>query len=191
MTKLHGLLRNDNLKITAAGVPLLADALVDQLVPLTRVDWRPAVPGSQDALDRVMADPRRAKANELALARMLAAGAQLVDVRQAKDALGLEPRTFLHAGPPITWDRFSGPMRGAFLGAAIFEGIAENAEDAEKILATGGIDWEPCHHRDAVGPMAGIVTPSMWVFELLDPSTGNRSWCSLNEGLGKVRRLFG
>lgn len=188
MTRLHGLLQKDNLKITTAGVPLLADALAVQQVPVTRVDWRPAVPGSQDALNRVMADGRRAEANSLALARMLAAGAQLVDVRQAKDALGLEPQTFLHAGPPLTWERASGPMRGALLAGAIFEGIAGISEGAEKILASGGIDWEPCHHRDAVGPMAGVVTPSMWMFELLDPTTGNRSWCSLNEGLGKVLR---
>lgn len=188
MTSLHGLLQNENLKITTAGVPLLADALDEQLVPVTRVEWRPAVSGSQESLDRVMADPRRKEANSLALAKMLAAGAHLVDVRQAKDALGLEPGTFLHAGPPITWERASGPMRGALLGGAIFEGIAENPEGAEKILSGGGIQWEPCHHRDAVGPMAGVVTPSMWLFELLDPSTGNRSWCSLNEGLGKVLR---
>jgi hypothetical protein len=188
MTRLHGLLQNQNLKIATAGVPLLADALDEQLVPVTRVEWRPAISGSQESLDPVMADPRRQEANSLALTKMLAAGAQLVDVRQAKDALGLEPGTFLHAGPPITWERASGPMRGAFLGGAIFEGIAEHPEGAEKILASGGLEWEPCHHRDAVGPMAGVVTPSMWMFELLDPSTGNRSWCSLNEGLGKVLR---
>ncbi len=188
MSKFHGLLQNDNLKVTTAGVPLLADSLANQQVPLTRIDWRPAVPGSQTSLDRVMADGRRSEANSIALARMLAAGAQLVDVRQAKDALGLDSRTFLHAGPPITWERASGPMRGALLGGAIFEGIADNPEGAEKILSSGGVAWEPCHHRDAVGPMAGVVTPSMWMFELLDPSTGNRSWCSLNEGLGKVLR---
>lgn len=188
MNELRGLLQNNNLKIATAGVPLLADALSDQLVPLSRIDWRPAVPGSQEALNRVMADGRRDGANSLALARMLAAGALLVDVRQAKDALGLEPGTFLHAGPPLTWERASGPMRGALLGGTIFEGIASDAETAEKILSSGGIDWEPCHHRDAVGPMAGVVTPSMWMFELLDPTTGNRSWCSLNEGLGKVLR---
>lgn len=188
MSKFNGLLDNNSLKVTTAGVPLLADALADQQVALSRVDWRPAVPGSQQSLDKVMADSRRSEANALALTRMLAAGAQLVDVRQAKDALGLDAQTFLHAGPPITWDRASGPMRGALLGGALFEGIAETEADAEKILSSGGIDWEPCHHRDAVGPMAGVVTPSMWMFELLDPSTGNRSWCSLNEGLGKVLR---
>ncbi|HUW78170.1 MAG TPA: DUF1116 domain-containing protein [Candidatus Nanopelagicaceae bacterium] len=188
MTKFQGLLEMEDIKVATAGVPLLADALSDQLVALTRVDWRPAVPGSQAALDRVMADVRRTSANSLALTRMLATGAQLVDVRQASEALNLETRTFLHAGPPLTWENASGPMRGALIGGVIFEGYADNPEAAEKLLASGGIKWEPCHHRNAVGPMAGVVTPSMWMFELLDPSTGNHSWCSLNEGLGKVLR---
>ncbi len=188
MTRLKGLLQKSDLHIATAGVPLLADALVDQQVPVARVDWRPAVFGTQESLDLVMADSRRDGANATALAKMLTAGAQLVDVRQAKDALGLSAQTFLHAGPPISWERASGPLRGAMIGGAIFEGAAATPAEAEKLLAAGSIEWEPCHHRDAVGPMAGVVTPSMWMFELVDPSTGNKSWCSLNEGLGKVLR---
>ena len=59
-----------------------------------------------------MADPRREAGQRAgAVARMLAAGAELVDVRPASEALGLERGTFLHAGPPLDWDRASGPMR--------------------------------------------------------------------------------
>ena len=36
--------------------------------------------------------------------------------------------------------------------------------------------------------MAGVVSPSMWVFVLRDEVHGNTSWCTLNEGLGKVLR---
>ena len=36
--------------------------------------------------------------------------------------------------------------------------------------------------------MAGVVTPSMWMFVLEDLQTGARTHCSLNEGLGKVLR---
>ena len=36
--------------------------------------------------------------------------------------------------------------------------------------------------------MAGVVSPSMWVFVLEDPNTGRTAVCSLNEGLGKVLR---
>jgi hypothetical protein len=36
--------------------------------------------------------------------------------------------------------------------------------------------------------MAGVVSSSMWMFELRDPVHGGSAWCSLNEGLGKVLR---
>jgi hypothetical protein len=169
-------------------VDLLADALDAQAATATRVDWRPPMAGTEDALVRVLADPRRAAANDEALSRMLGAGAQLVDVRPAREALGLEPGEFLHAGPPIEWDRASGPLQGALIGAALLEGLAASAQDAEAALARGRLSWEPCHARGAVGPMAGVVSPSMWVFELRDESHDGTAWCSLNEGLGKVLR---
>jgi hypothetical protein len=120
---------------------------------------------------------------------MLGAEAHLVDVLPASEALGLERGQFLHAGPPVDWDRASGPLRGALIGALLFEGMADTPEGAERLLATGeGVSWEPCHSRGAVGPMAGVVSPSMWVFCLRDEVNGNTAWCSLNEGLGKVLR---
>jgi hypothetical protein len=177
-----------NLDVAAAGVPRLADALDQQGVRNRRVEWRPPMDGSDPHLHQVMADVRRSAANALSLSRMLNSGAVLIDIKQADEALNLEEGSFLHAGPPISWDEASGPMRGALIGAVIFEGLAKSPEEAERALASGSFQWEPCHDRDAVGPMAGIVTPSMWMFELEDPSTGNRSWCSLNEGMGKVLR---
>jgi hypothetical protein len=79
-------------------------------------------------------------------------------------------------------------MRGALIGAMLFEGMAQTPEEAESALAAGQVTLEPCHHRDAVGPMAGVVSPSMWVYELRDEVHDHTSWCSLNEGLGKVLR---
>ncbi len=174
--------------VAAAGAPLLADALTAQAVAVERVDWRPPMAGSEDHLARVLADPRRPEANRVALDRMLAAGAHLVDVRPAGEALGIDKGTFFHAGPPIDWARASGPLRGALIGAALFEGLAQAPEDAERLLAGAATTLDPCHHHGAVGPMAGVVSPSMWVFELTDPVSGRRAWCSLNEGLGKVLR---
>jgi hypothetical protein len=114
--------------------------------------------------------------------------ALLVDVLPAADALGLRPGEFLHAGPPIEWERASGPLRGALIGATLLEGLATDPAAAERLLAAGGASLEPCHHHAAVGPMAGVVSASMWMFALEDPTTGRRSYCSLNEGLGKVLR---
>jgi hypothetical protein len=190
--------------VATAGVSLFTETLVQQAVPVTAVDWRPPQvaghPGTAADvaadLARVMADPRRAEANATATRRMLAAGARLVDVRPAREALGLEPGTFLHAGPPLEWERASGPMRGALQGAMVFEGLAADPDAAGEVLAaTAGpvgsgkpVVLDPCHHHSTVGPMAGVVSPSMWVFELENPDTGGRAWCSLNEGLGKVLR---
>ena len=174
--------------VVTAGAEMLADAVASQAVATHRVAWQPPA-GDAAALAAVVADRRRRTANEQALARMLAAEATLVDVRPASDALGLEPGQFLHAGPPVDWERASGPLRGALIGAMLLEGLADSPDAAEVALAAGdGVGWEPCHHRGAVGPMAGVVTPSMWVLELRDEVHGNTSWCSLNEGLGKVLR---
>ncbi|MFC7594439.1 DUF1116 domain-containing protein [Terrabacter sp. GCM10028922] len=185
---LGGLLSRD-ITVAAVGVSLFADALRAQAVSVIEAAWQPPLSGTALGLSRVIADPRRDAANAEALRRMLAAGADLVDVRPASEALGLERGTFLHAGPPITFDRASGPLRGALVGAMLLEGLATTAEEAEAKLEKGdGITLEPCHHRDAVGPMAGVISPSMWLYELRDEVHDNTSWCSLNEGLGKVLR---
>lgn len=180
------LLRSEPVIVTA-GTAALAQALTDQAVPVVEVDWRPPVPGTEAALAKVLADPRREAANALALERMTATRPQVVTVAPAAELLGLDPGTFLHAGPPITWDRTSGPMRGALIGAALFEGLAATPEEAETRFASGEYTLEPCHHRGAVGPMAGVVSPSMWMWVVEDE--GRRAVCSLNEGLGKVLRM--
>jgi hypothetical protein len=95
----------------------------------------------------------------------------------------------LHSGPPISWDGMCGPMRGAVIGAAIFEGWAANAEEAERLAGSGGIVFDACHHRGAVGPMAGVVSPSMPVVVVENTAGGNRAFATLNEGLGKVLRF--
>ena len=174
--------------VVTAGAELLADALTAQAVPTTRVDWQPPVTGTETALVRTMTDPRRHSANTTASERMLAARAALVDVRPASQALALPPDHFLHAGPPVTWERASGPLRGGLIAGMLLEGLADSPEQAERRLASGQVTWEPCHHRGAVGPMAGIVSASMWMMELRDEVHNHTAWCSLNEGLGKVAR---
>jgi hypothetical protein len=191
MTAKHttdSLLAGDPLVVTA-GLGLLQEGLAAQATVTQPVAWRPPVAGCQKPLAAVMADPRREMANRTALDRLISATPHLVDVRPAHDALGLEPGRFLHAGPPITWDRASGPLRGALIGAAMLEGLAGTPEEAERLMAaSSGVTLEPCHHHRTVGPMAGVVSPSMWVFEVLDTTHGGRAYCTLNEGLGQVLR---
>jgi hypothetical protein len=175
--------------VVNVGLDLLAESVEGQAAPVTRVDWRPPLPGTEDDLATVALDPVRPAANAEALARMLAVQARLVDVVPAHEAVGLERGEFLHAGPPITWERASGPLRGALMGAAVLEGLVDTPEEAAALFAGGlHVRLEPCHHRRSVGPMAGVVSPSMWMVVLEDPDTGARTHCTLNEGLGKVLR---
>jgi len=108
----------------------------------------------------------------------------------ARDVIpGMAEDLFLHAGPPIPWERMAGPLRGAVLGGLILEGRAANAEEAEDLAASGAVRFEPCHAHGAVGPMAGLITPSMPVWILEDRAFDDRrTFCTLNEGLGKVLR---
>jgi hypothetical protein len=175
-------------RVITAGIDLLADAAESQAAAVTRVDWRPPLDGTGTDLAEVMGDPRRVEANATAVRRMLETQAHLVDVMPAGDALGLAREDFLHAGPPITWDRASGPLRGALMGAAAFEGLVDDPEQAALLYENGELNLAPCHHHRAVGPMAGVVSASMWMFVLEDPATGAPAYCSLNEGLGKVLR---
>ena len=175
--------------VVNVGADLFADAVEDQAVPATRVDWRPPMEGTEADLAAVAADPLRRAANARALAAMLDVTATLVDVAPASEVLGLERGEFLHAGPPIEWERASGPLRGALMGGAALEGLVDDPEAAVPLFESGtSVRLEPCHHRSAVGPMAGVVTPSMWMFVLEDQASGRRTYCSLNEGLGKVLR---
>jgi hypothetical protein len=174
--------------VVAAGVDVFSDALRAQGADVHDVDWRPPGFGSPADLAALALDPRRAAANRTAVERVMAAGSHLVDVRPAHEVLDLPPRTLLHAGPPIDWADASGPLRGALIGAVLFEGWAGSVEEAEQLLAGGAVALDPCHHHRTVGPMAGVTSPSMWMWCLEDPVQGGRAYCNLNEGLGKVLR---
>ncbi len=129
------------------------------------------------------------QANAEAVRRIQAAQPWLEDLRPAREAIpALRDRRLLHAGPPITWDRMCGPMRGAVIGACLSEGWAESPEAAEALAARGEIAFDPCHHHGAVGPMAGIISPSMPVFVVRNRAARNLAYSTLNEGLGKVLR---
>ena len=123
---------------------------------------------------------------------MLAGDPVLVDVVPAGEAIaGLGARDILHAGPPIGWERMCGPMRGAVTGIAVFEGWAKDLGDAEAKAAAGAFRFEPNHHYDAVGPMTGMTTVSQPLLVVENRAFGNRAYCAINEGLGKVMRFGG
>lgn len=129
------------------------------------------------------------QANREATDRMIEARPVLVGLGRALDVVpGMSEDLLLHAGPPITWERASGPMQGAIIGALIFEGRAQDAAEAERLVTSGRIRLEPCHHHRAVGPMAGVTSASMQVYILENKTHGNFAYSNLNEGYGKVLR---
>lgn len=128
-------------------------------------------------------------ANSEAVERIVEARPVLTGLGKALDLIpGMHENLLLHAGPPIGWEKASGPLRGALIGALIFEGRARDEEEAERLIVSGEVELAPCHHHSAVGPMAGVISPSMAVYEVENRTHGNRAFSNLNEGYGKVLR---
>jgi hypothetical protein len=188
MSKLFGA----ELHVVNAGIASFAAAIQRAGAGVTQVEWAP--PGEGDraaaaAVARLTGHPAVEAANRKAFDAYAAAQPVLEGIGSARDHLpGMADRTILHAGPPIEWTRMCGPMRGAIAGAILLEGWADDLDAARRLAASGGVRFAPCHHHDAVGPMAGIVSPSMPVWILRNAAGANRAFCTLNEGLGKVLR---
>ncbi|GJL80899.1 MAG: hypothetical protein DHS20C01_05330 [marine bacterium B5-7] len=177
------------LRVATAGIDLIDEALISQQVIPTSTHWRPpSEPGLASILSNIALSSAVRVANQAALERLTSARPHLIGITTALEAVGLETGCFLHAGPPIQWQNTSGPLRGALIGAALLEGVADSPEDAMGKFERGEFHMEPCHHRGAVGPMAGVVSSSMPMSIIEDSVTGRRAYCTLNEGLGKVLR---
>ena len=129
------------------------------------------------------------QANRTAVERMMATRPTLKGIGLARDVIpGMADDLLLHAGPPIEWARASGPLRGAVIGALLFERRARDEAEAAALVERGEVRLEPCHHHGAVGPMAGVISSSMKVYVVEDTASGHRTFSNLNEGYGKVLR---
>jgi hypothetical protein len=128
-------------------------------------------------------------ANQTAVDKIMNARPILKSVATAKDVIpGMKNNLFLHAGPPIEWARMSGPLRGAIIGAMLFEKMATSEAEAIAMVERGEVEFDSCHHHGAVGPMAGVTSASMKVYVVENAEHGNKSFSNLNEGYGKVLR---
>ena len=186
---MHTLFKSE-LKVINIGLPTFRKALEDAQVQSLQVDWRPPISVDPARLQRVKSMRLNIeKANAKALEIILGGMPQLIGMGQAIDVIpGMKSNLLLHAGPPITWKRMCGPMRGAIVGALLYEKKAADADEAERLAASGEIEFAPCHEHDSVGPMAGIVSGSMPVFIVKNEQYGNVAYSTMNEGLGKVLR---
>ena len=176
------------IKVLNIGLESFAESLRHQDVPVVDLDWRPprsSVPHLAFTKNGISID----EANAEVVRRINAGRPMLVSLALARDVIpGMTENMILHAGPPIKWERMCGPTRGAIMGALVYEGLAASVEEAVQLVVGGSVQFEPCHHHHAVGPMAGVVSPSMPVWVVENETFGNQAFCTLNEGLGKVLR---
>jgi hypothetical protein len=182
------------LKAINLGLDSFAENLRACGAEAVQVRWRPPAGGDEamiKALDRMALHARVdvEAANAEATARILKGKPTLVGVGTALEVVpGMTKTTVLHSGPPLAWKDMCGPMRGAVIGGLIYESLAKDRAEAEALASSGKIKFDPCHHHDSVGPMAGVMTASMPVWILENAAFGNRAYCTFNEGLGKVLR---
>jgi hypothetical protein len=132
------------------------------------------------------------EANRRAAEAVCSAQPVLVDIRPARDVMpGLGDRTILTSGAPLSWDDYTGGQRTAVIGGALFEGLADNAEQADARLRSGEIEVAGCHDYGCVGSLAGVTTPSMPVLVVEDARSGTRGFCTLFEGKSPARLNYG
>jgi hypothetical protein len=187
MTGVRQLLLDPPPVVATAGIEVLAAALEAQGVEVHRTEWMPPEPGTAAALAALAEDAGVVEGNATAIARMTGVRPHLTGIATARDVIaGVTDHLLLHAGPPIEWRDASGPLRGAIMGALLYEGVAATPEEAAALAASGHIELSPCHHHLAVGPMAGVVSPSMPVAVVTDGDM--TAYATLNEGLGRVLR---
>jgi len=128
-------------------------------------------------------------ANQECLGRIQEGTAIWADVRLARDVIpGMADHTVLHAGPPLTWDKMCGPMRGAVIGASMFEGWARTPEEAVALAERGALRFDSGHHPHTIGPKSGINAPAMQVNVVRHRRFGIDTYSTLYMGIGKVLR---
>lgn len=176
-----------------AGLSSFADSITAAGGTALQLDWRPPAEGDVEvgrALARLVGDSAVDAANDVAFGRYLSSRPVLAGVGKAIESIpGMTEKMLLHSGPPIEWERMCGPMQGAVVGAIIFEGWAADPDSARALVASGDVAFDACHHHGAVGPMAGVISPSMPVWLVEDAEHGGHAFSNMNEGLGKVLRF--
>ncbi|SVC74898.1 uncharacterized protein METZ01_LOCUS327752, partial [marine metagenome] len=192
MTNKKNLFQQD-IRIINVGLQGFSQAIKEQDVPVQEIDWRPPADGDanlinilksihydQDLFGKVN------NANAIVIERIQNANPQIIDIVSAQEAMNLPPFTILHAGPPVSWERMCGPQKRAVLGAIQFESWAKNEIEALELVTKEKVELYPCHKFNAVGPMTGIISPSMPVLVIQNETYGNYGYSTFNEGRGNT-----
>lgn len=183
-------------RIINIGLKSFAEVADEFGCEVVQFDWTPPAGGNVEMIKtldflRNFSEFDIDAANREVISKIVASQPVMIDNVRAKEVIPemAEGKVILHAGPPIEYKNMPDPVQGSCVGAVLFEEWADNEEDARKLLASGEIKLIPCHHVNAVGPMGGITSPNMPVFVVENRTDGNRAYCTMNEGIGKVLRF--
>ncbi len=178
-------------RIINIGLRSFTDVLEDFSCKAVQYQWTPPAGGDLELMKILQYLRGSDSANQEVIQKVILSSPVLLDVVPAKTVIKElnQGKTLLHAGPPILWENMTSPMKGSCIGAVLFEKWAATKEEAEALLNRGEVGFIPCHHVDAVGPMGGITSANMPVFVVENTADGNRAYCSMNEGIGKVLRF--
>jgi hypothetical protein len=174
------------------GLTAFGDAVRAQGAQAVDVDWRIPAGGDPrrvEALTRLHGPlgDRVQVANQEVTRRLDEATPLVVAVSSAASVIpGMDERTVLHCGPPLAWEEFCGPLGRSVRATVMAEGWARSLEQAEALVADGGVRLEAANDHATVVPMAGAVGPGTPVFVVENPQGGNRSFSPLNQGPGRV-----
>ncbi len=183
-------------RIINVGLKSFAEVCEEFGCEVVQYDWMPPAGGNVELI-KMLNFLRNYKeidideANRSVIAKVVASQPVMRDVVPAKSVIKElnEGKVILHAGPPIEYKNMPDPVQGSCVGAVLFQEWADNEADARKLLESGEVKFIPCHHVNAVGPMGGITSADMPVFVVENVTDGNRAYCSMNEGIGKVLRF--
>lgn len=183
-------------RIINIGLQSFSEVLRQFECEVVQFDWAPPAGGDMELISvlRYLRNHHAEavdEANQAVVGKIVQASPVLLDVVPAQTVIKelRDKKVLLHAGPPIRWENMTSPMQGSCVGAALFEGWAKDEKEARELLEAGEVEFIPCHHVNAVGPMGGITSANMPVFVVENTSDGNRAYCTMNEGIGKVLRF--
>ncbi|MCR8846379.1 DUF1116 domain-containing protein [Paenibacillus sp. SC116] len=195
MSKINELF-NSKISAINVGIEFFKDDMLKQHASAAHLEWKPPGGGKPelikalDKLENVDISAKIEAANKVAVERILQSQPVLIGFDQAINVVpGMTKTTILHAGPPITWDRMCGGMKGAVTGAIVFEGLAKNVEEAAEVAASGQITFSPCHEHNCVGSMAGVTSASMFMHVVENKTYGNIAYTNLSEQMSKILRM--
>jgi hypothetical protein len=191
MTKTKQLFTSD-LSVVNIGLETFYSTILAQNVGAVHLDWRPpALNNDRLALAIAGFDQEIiSRANQKAFEIINQAEPVLIGIKYAKDVIpGIDRYTIGHAGPPIPWEDMCGPLQGAVLGALVYEGVADDLYAAKQLVLADKVRFISNHSMGCVGPMTGMITYSMPLWEVKNTTFGNVAYSTFNEGLGKVMRF--